>query len=405
MRKYSAVSLSLLLLSACIPLDLDTLPTSPQLGSSATVPSAMVSPSPRPAQEPSVSPTSPSPVATASPLPGNSPETPFTTLPTDSVQPLTAGQLLPEEQNLARRAGVQIEASSEFRGWPKERLNDGNLNTSWFAAAGDSTTQGKTPWVAYRFPQSVRVTGVNIWGNREYQNGYDVLEATLTLERGNGQRQSYRFSLPEPNRDFSIRFPQAVTDVVSLRLEVVHDEKDPGISELEVVGELESESALPTSTVIAEPLLEQALMSESANLARQSGVQIEASSEFRGWPKERLNDGNLNTSWFAAAGDSTTQGKIPWVAYRFPRPVRVTGVNIWGNREYRNGYNVLDATLILERSNGQRQSYRFSLPEPNRDFSIRFPQAVTDVVSLRLEVMRDEKDPGISELEVSGSPD
>lgn len=145
------------------------------------------------------------------------------------------------------------------------------------------------------------------------------------------------------------------------------------------------------------------LLSASANLARQSGVIVTTSSEYAGWEKDRINDGNLQTSWFAAANDSTTKGKQPFVNYQFPRPVRVTAVNIWGNREYENGYDVLEANLVVGTSDGQSQTLNLSFPSPNRDFNVNFSQPLANVTSLRLTVLRDEQDPGIAEIEVAGT--
>jgi hypothetical protein len=151
------------------------------------------------------------------------------------------------------------------------------------------------------------------------------------------------------------------------------------------------------------PVTGTVLLSASANLARSENVTITTSSEYAGWPKERLNDGDLQTSWFAAVGDSSTQNKQPFVAYQFPRPVRVTAINIWGNREYDDGYDVLEANLVVGTSDGRSQTLNLSFPSPNRDFNINFSQPLTNVTSLRLTVLRDEKDPGISEIEVAGS--
>jgi hypothetical protein len=151
------------------------------------------------------------------------------------------------------------------------------------------------------------------------------------------------------------------------------------------------------------PVTGTVLLSASANLARQPGVIVTTSSEYAGWPKERINDGDLNTSWFAAVGDSSTQNKQPFVNYQFPRPIRVTAVNIWGNREYDDGYDVLEANLVVGTSDGRSQTLNLSFPSPNRDFNVNFSQPIANVTSLRLTVLRDEKDPGIAEIEVAGS--
>jgi hypothetical protein len=83
----------------------------------------------------------------------------------------------------AHKDKLTLSASSVFGGWPVERLVDGNKETSWFSASNDSAAKGTKPWVQIEFPEDVKVSRVNVLGNREppYQKNYSVLSGVLEL--------------------------------------------------------------------------------------------------------------------------------------------------------------------------------------------------------------------------------
>ncbi|PKL74802.1 MAG: hypothetical protein CVV27_18650 [Candidatus Melainabacteria bacterium HGW-Melainabacteria-1] len=146
--------------------------------------------------------------------------------------------VLPLERNMARLPGVVVATSSDYPSWPKPRLTDGKLETSWFTASGDAANLGKTPFIDMTFPQPVKVTSINLRGNREYKDGYDILEGRLTVNSTNGKR-SFDIVLPQPDRDFSLRFAFPVSGVTAIRFDITKDESaDPGLAELEVEGNL-----------------------------------------------------------------------------------------------------------------------------------------------------------------------
>ncbi|RYY00077.1 discoidin domain-containing protein [bacterium] len=137
---------------------------------------------------------------------------------------------------MVRLPGVIVNVSSEYSStWTKNRLIDGNLNTSWFTAVNDAANLGKSPYIEIIFPQAVNIKGVNLKGNREYQNGYDILEGTLIVNSQSGS-SSYNVKFPEPNRDFDITFNQNINSVSSVKFQITKDESvDPGLAEFEVV--------------------------------------------------------------------------------------------------------------------------------------------------------------------------
>ncbi|HEY9838803.1 MAG TPA: hypothetical protein V6D23_00005 [Candidatus Obscuribacterales bacterium] len=169
-------------------------------------------------------------------------------------------------------------------------------------------------------------------------------------------------------------------------------------------------SASPGSTAIGNIKLEvgsvaasAAVLSLDRNMARLTGVTIETSSDYAGWPKSRLNDGKLETSWFTAAGDAANKGTKPFIVMNFPEPVSVKAINLRGNREYKGGYDILEGRLTLHTSAGDG-SFNVVLPQPDRDFSLRFASSIAGVTSIRFDITKDESvDPGLSELEVDGS--
>lgn len=142
--------------------------------------------------------------------------------------------------NLASESGVVVNVSSTYGGWPKERLVDRNLETSWFTAVNDAANLGKQPYVEVIFPKPVRISSINLWGNREYKDGYDVLEGRLTLTGSNGSSGSMNVVLPQPDRDFSLKFAAPIGQVTKLRFDFTKDEsEDPGFAEIEVIGQVE----------------------------------------------------------------------------------------------------------------------------------------------------------------------
>lgn len=142
------------------------------------------------------------------------------------------------ENNMARLAGVVVNVSSTYEGWPKERLNDGNLETSWFTANEDAANLGKSPFVEYVFPQPVSVKGVNLRGNREYKDGgYDFLEGILLLTDKFNNTIKYTVIFPPPDRDFDVSFKNELKNIVSMKIAFTKDiSTEPGLSEIEVVG-------------------------------------------------------------------------------------------------------------------------------------------------------------------------
>lgn len=152
---------------------------------------------------------------------------------------VTAGttNLLPSGENLARLPGVILNVSSEYSlTWSKERLIDGDINSSWFTKAGDAANLGKTPYIELIFPSPVSIKGVNLKGNREYSDGYDIFEGKLTVNSSTSGTSTYNVSFPAPDRDFNILFNQTISNVNSIKFESTKDEStEPGLAEFEVV--------------------------------------------------------------------------------------------------------------------------------------------------------------------------
>ncbi|HET6576620.1 MAG TPA: discoidin domain-containing protein [Fimbriiglobus sp.] len=129
--------------------------------------------------------------------------------------------------------------SSDWQGWPPDKAFDGNADTSWFSATGDTPTGDKRPWLAVTFPHDVAVRRVTVLGNREPSSpiGYSALVGRLELldkdgraviraeREGKGDRSDFDFVLSEP-----------FGRVRTVRFTVVKDDTSEGRSQTRCVG-------------------------------------------------------------------------------------------------------------------------------------------------------------------------
>lgn len=123
-------------------------------------------------------------------------------------------ELTPNSNALVKRdrAGLVFSRSTDWQGWPPDKAFDGNPDTSWFSATGDTPAEGKRPWLAVTFPADVAVSRVTVLGNREPGSpvGYTVHVARLELldadgkvviqceREAKGDRADFDFVLCEP---------------------------------------------------------------------------------------------------------------------------------------------------------------------------------------------------------------
>ena len=135
--------------------------------------------------------------------------------------------------------------SSDWQGWPPDKAFDGNPDTSWFSATGDTPTADKLPWVAVTFPQDVAVRRVTVLGNRESSSpsGYSVLVGRLELldkdgraviraeREAKGDRSDFDFVLSEPfGRVRTVRFTAVKDDTSEGRSQT----RCVGVAEIQV---------------------------------------------------------------------------------------------------------------------------------------------------------------------------
>lgn len=306
--------------------------------------------------------------------------------PTDSTSRLTMDDLaLQQTTNLSRLSGVIANASSSFSGYPADRIKDGDLNTSWFTACGDSANQGKSPWAEVVLPTDATVNQINLRGNRQFADGYDILAGRVEVFDAQGRTLFTRnVELPGPTRDLDVPLNPTLTGVRRVRFTSTRDEScEPGFSELEVIGTTSS---------------------NAINLSELSGVTATASSEYPAYGADRIKDGKLDTSWFSACGDSANQGKSPWAEVAFPSDATVTQINIRGNRESADGYDIFAGRIDVFDAQGRTLLTRnVDLPDPTRDLDVPLSPTLTGVRRVRFTSTRDEScDPGFAELEVIG---
>ncbi len=152
--------------------------------------------------------------------------------------------------DLTRYVASGVEASSSFSSsFLPERVADQNLETSWFT---DEPPIAE-PWVQVLFDApGVLVREVRLFGNREFATGHDFFRGYVTLldAADNELWHSGEFDLPDPVRDFVVTVDPPVSDVYKARFTGVdwdgHPTNDPGLSELEVIGDAPVTGLAPT---------------------------------------------------------------------------------------------------------------------------------------------------------------
>lgn len=144
---------------------------------------------------------------------------------------------LPEDFNMARLPGVQVNVSSTNPNADKMRVNDGKLETAWFPAFGDSARQGKLPYVEYIFPQPVGISSVNLRGARETREAGTILEGNLLINGSQGLLLNEVIRLSNAGNDYNLIFKTPVSGALSVRLTITRDESGlPALSEMEING-------------------------------------------------------------------------------------------------------------------------------------------------------------------------
>jgi hypothetical protein len=141
------------------------------------------------------------------------------------------------------KAQLTLNVSSSFPGWPATRAVDDDLLTSWFSANGDACNVGSCPWFEIEFPQDVTVSELQMFGNREFAEGFDFLAGRFQLldAEGGTLYDTGVINLPLPDRDVALLISN-VAHVRRVRFTGTADEgpfgpdNDPGFSELKVFG-------------------------------------------------------------------------------------------------------------------------------------------------------------------------
>jgi hypothetical protein len=145
-------------------------------------------------------------------------------------------------------------------------------------------------------------------------------------------------------------------------------------------------------------------LSRDWNLVRQPNVMLSVSSELNPtYDKNRLIDGQLTTSWFAAAGDAASKGKLPTVEIRLPQPAGILGVNLRGNREREEGLKIQEISLLISSAQGVLLNETVALPTGFSDVNLLLSRPLEGATSIRVTLTRDSSDmPGLAEIEVVG---
>ena len=141
-------------------------------------------------------------------------------------------------------AQLTLNVSSSFAGFPPERAVDDDLDTSWFTADGNACNVGPCPFFEIVFPEDVTVSQLQMFGNREFPDGFDFLAGIFQLKAVDGTPlyNSGVIDLPAPNRDVTLAINPNVANVRSVRFTATANEgptageSAPGFAELKVFG-------------------------------------------------------------------------------------------------------------------------------------------------------------------------
>jgi len=279
------------------------------------------------------------------------------------------------------------------------RALDGDLDTSWFAGAGDAVNLGSNPFFEIGFAVDVTVTEIQMFGNRESPDGFDIFSGIFQLfdESGVELFNSGDLPLAAPDRDIVVSVP-SVEMVRRVRFTPTADESDhPGFAELKVMG----------SAVVH--LFKHKTNIELTRFARfktsASSIKDEALAHTLN-DDENAIDQRLLTSWRAEDNDPA-----PWFEVTFPdqgatvREIQLFGTrfstgNPNGNRHFLTGeFRLLDDSGVELWTSGV-----VTLTDIHDGFVLSVP-AVTDVHTIRFEGVtwsHPTLGPGISEFNVFG---
>lgn len=142
-----------------------------------------------------------------------------------------------------------------------------------------------------------------------------------------------------------------------------------------------------------------------ANLARQPGVVVRASSFSPGGPPERAVDGSLFTSWFTGVGDAANRRSAPFIEVELPEAAPVAQARLLGNRINPVGFDFLAGRFQAFDSSGVEilDSGPVALPGPVRDVAV--PIDRDGVRRVRFTATADESNtPGLSEFQLVSRP-
>lgn len=139
------------------------------------------------------------------------------------------------------------------------------------------------------------------------------------------------------------------------------------------------------------------------NLARKRGNTLQVSSfKDSNSGKERLLDGNLDTSWSAHESERPAEGKLPTLELQFANPAGILSVNLRGDRQNKKGLNIEELNLLAIGTEGILANETLKIAPADGDINLVFKKPLDHVKSLRLTITRSTDVPALAEFEVLG---
>lgn len=167
--------------------------------------------------------------------------------------------------NVAVTEGVLLEASSQNGGWPARQVNDGNLQRSWFVAAGD-----ESPSIELIFLEDITLREIRLFNPRDFPTGFDFLTGSVTLMTGDRTVlwESGVFSFDEGEfQDKTLAIPEVEGVRRILFVGETWESNQPALAEISLLGHF----ADPQSGI---PDLEVPRVLSSVPVAEATGVSV-----------------------------------------------------------------------------------------------------------------------------------
>lgn len=269
-------------------------------------------------------------------------------------------------QNLVQLGQVSVSDEEQWR-FRSENLYDLNKDTEW-AAQGSHRK-----WVLIKWDTPVDISQIELIGRSTDQNAR-IWNSEFIFSDGN----AVGFGSLNPNQTRSIDINKQ--NISWLKYYIHEGQNNVGLSELIILGKQQEPQVAPVAD-----------NSVSENLAQSATIEASSSRDEKRSP-EKAVDLLTNTEW--VAGKQHNQ----WIKLQLKEPSRIEKIKLTGRKNIKHG-KINDSLLLL--SDGSVVLVGSLNPRQIREFDIQ-----KDNISwVKFFVRESQKNAGLSEIEVIGSPE